>query len=113
MNHCIQEGVDDGDGGEDNEGGSERRRTATASAAAQGAPSLPPASWGSTALSPPYFMASWEPSHMEMGSMGEAKTWLLAAVIRGWRSPPRVRFPHLIYSCSNLGLSRSSGLRIS
>jgi hypothetical protein len=24
----------------------------------------------------PSFMASWEPSSMEMGSMGEAKTWL-------------------------------------
>jgi hypothetical protein len=47
MNHCIQ-GVGDGDGGEDNEGGSERRG-AVAAAAAQGAPSLPPASWGSAA----------------------------------------------------------------
>ena len=34
---------------------------------------------------------------MEMGSMGEAKTWLLVAEIRGWRSPPRVRFPPFIY----------------
>jgi hypothetical protein len=24
----------------------------------------------------PSFIASWEPSPMEMGSMGEAKTWL-------------------------------------
>ena len=30
---------------------------------------------------------------MEMGSMGKAKTWLLVAEIRGWRSPPRIRFP--------------------
>jgi hypothetical protein len=41
----------------------------------------------------PSFMTSWEPSPMEMGSMMEAKTWLLAAAIRGWRSPPQVRFP--------------------
>lgn len=44
MNHCIQGGVGDGDGGEDDEGGSERRK-----AAARGAPSLPLASWGSAA----------------------------------------------------------------
>jgi hypothetical protein len=37
-------------------------------------------------------MASWETSPMEMGSMGEAKTWLLAAVIRGWRSPYELGF---------------------
>jgi hypothetical protein len=30
------------------------------------------------------------------GIHGEAKTWLLAAAIRGWRSPPRVRFPPFI-----------------
>jgi hypothetical protein len=47
MNHCIQGGVGDGDGGEDDEGGSKRRRPALA--AAWGAPSLPPASWGSAA----------------------------------------------------------------
>ena len=36
---------------------------------------------------------------MEMGSMGEAKTWLLVAGIRGWRSPPRVSFlPLYIFS---------------
>jgi hypothetical protein len=46
MNHCIQGGVGDGDGDEDNEEGSERRRAA---AAARGAPSLPPASWGRAA----------------------------------------------------------------
>ena len=34
---------------------------------------------------------------MEMGSMGEVKTWLLVAEIRGWRSPPRIRFPPFIY----------------
>ena len=34
---------------------------------------------------------------MEMGSMGEAKTWLWWLEIRGWRSPPRVRFPPFIY----------------
>lgn len=45
MNHCIQGGVGDGDGGEDGEGGSEERRAA----AARGVPSLPPASWGSAA----------------------------------------------------------------
>jgi hypothetical protein len=44
----------------------------------------------------PSFMAYWEPSPMEMGFMGEAKTWLLAAAIHGWRSLPRVRFPPLI-----------------
>jgi hypothetical protein len=45
MNHFIQGGVDDGYGGEDNKEGSKRRR----SAAARGAPSLPPALWGSAA----------------------------------------------------------------
>ena len=34
---------------------------------------------------------------MEMGSMGEAKTWLLVAEIRGCSSTPRVRFPPFIY----------------
>jgi hypothetical protein len=45
MNHCIQGEVGDGDGGEDDEEGSGRRRAA----AARGAPSLPPASYGSAA----------------------------------------------------------------
>jgi hypothetical protein len=49
MNHCIQGGVGDGDGGKDNEVGSGRRRAAAAPVAARGAPSLPPASWGSAA----------------------------------------------------------------
>jgi hypothetical protein len=48
MNYCIKGGVGDGDGGEDNEGSSERRR-AVEPAAARGAPSLLPASWGSAA----------------------------------------------------------------
>jgi hypothetical protein len=30
------------------------------------------------------------------GIHGEAKMWLSAAAIRGWRSPPRVRFPPFI-----------------
>jgi hypothetical protein len=51
MNHCIQ-GVGDGDSGEDDEWGSERRRAAVA----RGAPSLPPASWGSAA---PWPLPSW------------------------------------------------------
>jgi hypothetical protein len=46
INYCIQGGVGHGDGGEDDEEGSERRREA---AAPQGAPSLPPVSWGSAA----------------------------------------------------------------
>ena len=45
MNHCIQGVVGDGDGGEDGEEGSEERRAA----AARGAPSPSPASWGSAA----------------------------------------------------------------
>jgi hypothetical protein len=49
MNHYIQGGVGDGDGGEDDEVGSKRRRPAPPAAAARGAPSLPPASWGSAA----------------------------------------------------------------
>jgi hypothetical protein len=49
MNHCIQGGVGDGDGGEDDERGSERHRAAATPAAARGAPSLPSASWGSAA----------------------------------------------------------------
>jgi surface antigen len=49
MNHYIQGGVGDKDGGKDDEEGSERRREAAATAAVQGAPSLPPVSWGSAA----------------------------------------------------------------
>ena len=49
MNHCIQGGVGDGDGGEDNGEGSEERRAAPTPAGARGAPSPPPASWGSAA----------------------------------------------------------------
>jgi hypothetical protein len=49
MNHYIQGGVGAGYGGEDDEGGSERHRAAAVAAAARGAPSLPPASWGSAA----------------------------------------------------------------
>jgi hypothetical protein len=49
MNHCIQGGFGDGDGGEDDEEGSGRHRAAAAPAAMRGAPSLPPASWGSAA----------------------------------------------------------------
>jgi hypothetical protein len=99
INHCIQGGVGDGDGSEDDEEGSKRRRAEAA--VARGAPSLPPASWGAPLLSPlPSFMTSWEPSPMEMGSMGEAKMWLFVAAISGWRSPPRVRFPPL-YSFSD------------
>jgi hypothetical protein len=41
----------------------------------------------------PSFMASWELSPMEMGSMGEAKTWLWWLQIRGWRCPSRARVP--------------------
>jgi hypothetical protein len=44
MNHCIQGEVGDEDGGEDDEGGSERRRAVAVLATARGAPSLPPAS---------------------------------------------------------------------
>ena len=33
----------------------------------------------------------------QMGSMGEAKTWLWWLEIRGWRSPPRIRFSPFIY----------------
>jgi hypothetical protein len=47
MNHCIQGGVGDGDGGEDDEEGSKRCREAAV--VARGAPSLPPVSWGSAA----------------------------------------------------------------
>jgi hypothetical protein len=43
-------------------------------------------------------MASWEPFPMEMGSMGEAKTWLWWLQIRGWRCPPRARVPPFIQS---------------
>jgi hypothetical protein len=77
MNNYIQGGVGDGDGSENDEG------------VARGA-------WGSAPLRPLPFMAYWEPPPMEMGSMGEAKMWHLAAAIRGWRSPPRVRFPPFI-----------------
>jgi hypothetical protein len=44
MNYCIQGGVGDGDGGEDDEEGSGRRRAAAVPAVTRGAPSLPPAS---------------------------------------------------------------------
>jgi hypothetical protein len=33
---------------------------------------------------------------IEMGSMGEAKTWLWWLQIRGWRCPPRARVPPFI-----------------
>jgi hypothetical protein len=49
MNHYIQGGFGDGDGGEDDEGSSERSRAAAAPVAALGAPSLSPASWRSAA----------------------------------------------------------------
>ena len=49
MNHYIQGGIGDGDGGEDDGEGSEECRAAPAPAAARGASSLPPASWGSAA----------------------------------------------------------------
>ena len=51
MNHCIQGGVGDGDGGEDGEESSDERR-----AAARGAPSPSSASWGAPPLSP---LPSW------------------------------------------------------
>jgi hypothetical protein len=35
---------------------------------------------------------------MEMGSMGEAKTWLWWLQIRGWRCLPRARVPLYIVS---------------
>ena len=44
MNHCIQGGIGDGDGGEDGEGDSEERRAAPA--VARGTPPAPPASMG-------------------------------------------------------------------
>jgi hypothetical protein len=44
----------------------------------------------------PSFMASWEPSLMEMGSMGEAKMWLWWLQICGWRCLPRARVPPFI-----------------
>jgi hypothetical protein len=69
MNHCIIGGVGDGDSGEDGEDELRGARTAAAPAAARGTPP-PPASWGSAAPWPPSFMASWQPSPMEMGSMG-------------------------------------------
>jgi hypothetical protein len=49
MNHRIQGGVGYGDGGEDDEVGSERSRAVAMPAVARGAPSLPPASWRSAA----------------------------------------------------------------
>jgi hypothetical protein len=44
----------------------------------------------------PSFMASWEPSLMEMRSMGEAKMWLWWLQIRGWRCLPRASVPSFI-----------------
>jgi hypothetical protein len=60
-------------------------------------------------------MASWELFSMEMGSIGEAKTWLWWLQIRGCRCLPRVRFPPL-YSFSDfrlpiLGRTRSGQTR--
>ena len=49
MNHCIQGGVGDGDGGEVDGEGSEERRAAPASVVARGASSAPLASWGNAA----------------------------------------------------------------
>jgi hypothetical protein len=56
MNHYIQGGFGDGDGGEDDEEGSERHREAAAPAAAREAPSLPPVYGGAPPLSP---LPSW------------------------------------------------------
>jgi hypothetical protein len=75
MNHCIIGGVGDGYSGED--GGDEQRgaRAATAAAAARGTPPLP-ASWGERRPLAPFLHGFMGALPMEMGSMGEAKTWL-------------------------------------
>jgi hypothetical protein len=62
MNQCIIGGVGDGDSGKD--GGDEQRGARAAGIMGEHRPLAPS------------FMSSWEPSPMEMGSMGEAKTWL-------------------------------------
>jgi hypothetical protein len=69
------QGVGDGDSGED---GGDEQRGARAVAAARGTPP-PPASWGSAAPWPSSFMALWEPSPMEMGSMGGGENVALVA----------------------------------
>jgi hypothetical protein len=88
MNHCLIGGVGDGDSGED--GGDEQRGAWAATAVPRrrhhgGAPPLSPFLYG--------FMGALP---MEMGSMGEAETWLWWLQIRGWRCPPRARVPPFI-----------------
>jgi hypothetical protein len=86
MNHCIIGGVGDGDSGED---GGDEHRGAGAAAAPAGAGDSPTAG----ILGPPPPFPPPPPLPMEMGSMGEAKTWLWWLQIRGWRCPPRARVP--------------------
>jgi hypothetical protein len=125
MNHCIIGGVDNGDSGED---GRDEQRGAWAAAvpaaavlaAARGTPP-PLASWGSAVPYPPSFMASWEPSPVEMGSMGRRKRGSGGCKFVGGGVPHELGFIPL-YSFSDFhltilgrtrsGLTQPSGLGI-
>jgi hypothetical protein len=76
MNHYICDGDSGEDGGEEQRGHGRQRRGNGGSGGSVG-DSFPAAGiMGEHRPLAPSFMASWEPSLMEMGSMGEAKTWL-------------------------------------
>jgi hypothetical protein len=84
MNHCIC----DRDSGED--GGEEQRGHGRGD-------SFPAADiMGERRPLAPFLDGFMGALPMEMGSMGEAKTWLWWLQIRGWRCPPRVRVPPFI-----------------
>ena len=86
MNHCILGGLGDGDGGEDGEDGEEGGGGAAGD-------SFPAAGIiGEHRPLAPFLHGFLGALPMEMGSIGEAKTWLWWLQIRGWRCLPRIRF---------------------
>ena len=89
MNHYIKGGVDDGDGGEDDVEGNEERR-----AAARGAPSPPPASWGALPL-PSWLLGSpppwtWDPWGRQKHGFGGWK-FVVEKVLTELGFPPLYR----------------------
>ena len=97
MNHCIQGGIRDGDGGEVDGEGSEERRAALALAVARGTPPAPPASIGVRRPLAPFlhgFLGAL-PNGDEIHGEGKKRGF------GGWKfvvggCPPRVRVSSLI-----------------
>ena len=85
MNHCIQGGVGDVDGGEVDGEGSEERRAAVA----RGTPSPPPASWGAPPLSP---LPSWLLGGGKNMVLEAGNSWVEAA-LHELGFPPLYRLP--------------------